>query len=257
MRKLVTTLVFAIAASGTSRASVDLNTWTEETYGGGATWTVSGGGTSVLQSQNGDPTMFYSDFNAQGTDVRGKIKVETSGDDDFIGFALGFNPGDSTSTAADYLLVDWKKANQFWDFGGATPGGTGYEGLAVSRVTGTPTYNEFWQHANHAANTSGGLNELARGATLGSTGWVTNTEYEFRFIFTPTNLQVFVDDVLQMNVSGAFADGRMAFYNFSQSTVRYSAFTVEPAAVPEPASFAMWSLLGGVGVIVHRRRRKA
>ena len=39
-----------------------------------------------------------------------KIQVQTDGDDDFIGFAIGFNLGDTTRLAADYLLPDWKRS---------------------------------------------------------------------------------------------------------------------------------------------------
>jgi hypothetical protein len=43
-----------------------------------------------------------------------------------------------------------------------------------------------------------------------------------------TLLRVFVNDVLEIDISGSFNDGRLCFYNFSQSHVRYSGFTVAP-----------------------------
>lgn len=259
-------LLFAAAAA--SAASVDLEAWTAESYPavsgfGAGVWTVAPGGGSVVQSVNGQPTLFYSPFNAQGTDVRGTIAVAPNADDDFIGFALGFNPGDSASGAADYLLVDWKQGTQYWNFvdPATTPGSTANAGLAVSRVTGVPNADEFWGHMDFAGDAGGGLAELARGTTLGSTGYSENVEYDFRFIFQPTSLQVYVDDVLELDIGGSFSDGRMAFYNFSQAGVTYSAFTLDPApdpdpgcnAVPVPASLVLVAI-GAAGVIAKRRR---
>jgi hypothetical protein len=259
-------------SAAASAATVDLTTWTAESYPAVSgfnpgVWTVGGGGSSVFQSINGQPTLFYSDFNAFGTKISGKISVGSDFDDDFVGFALGFDPGDTTNTAADYLLIDWKQGTQFFDFGApsSSPGGNAPVGLAVSRVTGIPDADEFWQHANLSGTPSGsGLTELARGTTLGSTAYVDNTVYEFTFDFGPNNLQVFVNNVMQIDITGNFADGRIAFYNFSQSSVTYSAFEVEDGSfppsfdVPEPTSivlFGVGALVIGVAQCRLRRRR--
>src|SRR5690606_37711857 len=120
--------------------------------------------------------------------------------------------GDTTNASADYLLMDWKRSPQSFDFGApsASPGGMAPEGLAVSRVFGVPDADEFWQHANLAGTpASSGLEELARGATLGGTGWQHNTDYVFSFDFGPGNLQVFVDGVLQFDITGNFQNGRL------------------------------------------------
>jgi len=167
---------------------------------------------------------------------------------------------DTTSATADFLLIDWKQANQFFNFTGnaatdATPGTTAPAGLAVSRVSGTPSADELWGHENLVENAGGGVVELARGANVGNTGWADNTEYEFRFVYTPTNLQVFVDGVLEIDVNGVFPDGRLGFYNFSQSDVRYSAFTVDPAQVPEPGALALLTVAGLAGLAIGRRKR--
>ncbi len=133
---------------------VDLNLWTAESYPSvsgfpNGVWTVDGSGATVTQSQNGQPTLFYSDFTAQGSEVTGKVVVNSNNDDDFFGFVLGFYGGDSLDAGADYLLVDWKRNSQFFDFGDGSSPGPGYtalRGLAVSRVTGIPTADEFWGH---------------------------------------------------------------------------------------------------------------
>jgi hypothetical protein len=268
--RLVTLIAFtATVTVGAVHADpIDLNTWSDESYPavagfGAGQWNVALDGSSVTQTVNGQPTLFYSDFNAHGTQVTGTIRVNpNSGDNDFIGFALGFDPGDTTNALADYLLVDWKAGTQFFDFGApsSSPGGTAPAGLAVSRVTGVPDADEFWQHANLAGTPAGsGLVELARGATLGATGWNDGVDYDFVFDFGPNNLEVFVNGVLELDILGNFANGRMAFYNFSQASVVYSAFERDQGSfppngtVPEPSVLALLAF-GLLGTALLRRR---
>ncbi len=256
----------SLVATGAVAAPVDLSTWTAESYQsvagfGDGVWTVSADGSSVHQSVNGQPTLFYSDFNAHGISATGSISV-SGGDDDFIGFVLGFQPGDSTNALADYLLVDWKRGSQAFNFSGGTssntPGTTAFAGLAVSRVSGIPTADEFWGHTSFGeiADT-GGLTELQRASSLGATGWNIGQNYLFSFDFGPNNLNVYVDGVLELSIAGVFNDGRFGFYNFSQAGVTYAAFTVDsgsfPATIPLPASLPL--LLGAAGLLAMVRRR--
>jgi len=167
---------------------VDLNLWTEETLGGG-NWIVDQTGFTVLQTVNTPHgTFFYSPFEAMGAPITGQIRVETGGDNDFVGFAIGFQPGDTTNPDAEYLLIDWKQGTQTFNFAGnGSPGGQAPSGLAVSLVLGIPDEDELWQHEDLDPNNDGSVTELARGINLGSTGWVDFTTYEFDFIFTENN----------------------------------------------------------------------
>ena len=224
---------------------VDLNSWSAESYPavsgfGAGVWTVALDGQSVFQSVNGQPTLFCSDFDAFFTMVQGEITVSGT-DDDFVGFAFGYEPGDASNASADYLLVDWKAMDQSFDFGSPsdTPGSTAFEGLAVSRVFGIPTADEFWGHGNfdHASSDlNNGLQELQRATNLGSTGWAIGQTYVFTFEFTSTSLKVEVDGVPELDISGSFDNGRMCFYNFSQAEVTYSGF--ELTALPTPTNTA-------------------
>jgi hypothetical protein len=235
-RNLAFVAVALCAARSSAQTSVDMSTWTAESYAsvagfGSGVWNVAAGGASVTQTVNGQPTFFLSPFNAFNLQLEGQISSNGGGDDDFLGFALGFDPGESTNPAADYLLVDWKRGTQFFNFGApsCTAGANAPVGLAVSRVSGIPTADEFWGHVNlDTAPCSGptdGLVQLARGATKGSSPWALNTTYTFKFVLTATLLEVYVDNVLEISVNGLFTNGRFAFYNFSQASVTYSAYT--------------------------------
>lgn len=248
-------------ANSASAMPVDLNAWTSESYPavagfGPGDWQVSGDNTSVTQMANGQPTIFYSDFSAQNTEVSGVLDVLTASDDDYIGFVLGFDAGDTSSQAADFLLIDWKQREQGFNFSGpagsnSTPGSIANVGLAVSRVTGIPTADELWGHVSFLENPQGGVTELARGMNFGNTGWESGTEYEFRFVYTPTALEIFLDDVLEVSIAGSFPDGRFGFYNFSQGSVRYS--VIESTIVPEPST-ALFIGLGLAGLGACRRK---
>ncbi|MEM7310438.1 MAG: hypothetical protein AAF682_27420 [Planctomycetota bacterium] len=236
-------LLTVLPAAASAQLAVDLNTWADESYPavsgfGPGVWTVAPDGSSVNQSVNGQPTLFYSDFNVFNTEVEGQITVG-GGDDDFVGFVLGYEPSNVTNPGAEYLLVDWKAGTQGFDFGApsCTPGANAPAGLAVSRVIGVPTADEFWGHTNFddpvCSDLSNGLEELARGVNLGDTGWSAGTTYTFRFEFDATSLKVFVDGVLELDISGSFSNGRMGFYNFSQANVTYNAFTLDCSAQQE------------------------
>lgn len=229
LKALVAT--FFLSALSAIAVPVDLTTWTVQNYTPSAgNWVLQPGNTSVLQTTNGNPTVFLSNQSALGTGIQGVIRPGADGDDDYIGFVLGFQSGDFSNPTADYLLIDWKQGNQ----------GTALAGLAVSRVTGVVSNADgFWGHYL-------GLTELARGATLGSTGWVDNTDYTFSFTFSATNLIVAVNGVQQINLNGSFSDGNLGFYNYSQSSVLYSSFTqdVLPPTNGVPDGGAGIALLG-------------
>lgn len=237
-----------VLTSPAQATPVDLSTWTVE---GTGTWNVQPGNDSVIQTVNGNPTVFYSDFNSFGNQLSGTIRVNTTSDDDFIGFVVGFNPGDLTAASTDFLLVDWKQLNQ------GSFGCNADIGLAVSHASAGLANNAgAWCHQGL------GVTELERGATLGNTGWADNTLYTFDLEYTSNNIKVFVDNILQLDVDGSFSDGRFGFYNYSQAQVEYAGITTEVlpppnGAVPEPSTWAMLLLgFGAVGGVMRSRRRQ-
>lgn len=238
---------------------VDLSTWTADTTpGGGSNWVIQNApaNDAVLQTVNGDPTVFYEAGDmAQGRALAGNITVTTTGDDDFIGFVLGYQAGDLSSNSTDFLLVDWKQNNQ-------SPSGcaaSASRGLAISRVTDANTACDYWPHL-------GGVQELKRANTLDDTGWMDNVTYDFELTFTSTLVEVFVNNVLEISLTAAeagvaaFNNGAFGFYNYSQRLVRYGAITETvlpppppppPNGVPAPAGLGL--LVLALGALARRR----
>ncbi len=232
---------FLLSASSAAMAdSVDLSSWAGTD---GGHWTLQSGNNAVLQTTNGNPTMFYNNQDSQGSALSGTIKAVSGWDDDYIGFVLGYNDGDLGSSSADYILIDWKKNDQ-------TVSGWGYgeAGLSISRVTGELSSGDAWSH-------SGNVTELQRGSSLGDTGWAYANEYTFDLIFTASLIEVSVNGNTELSITGAFNNGSFGFYNFSQSNVLYAG--IQESALPEvplPAAAFMFvpALLGFMGL-----RRKA
>lgn len=208
---------------------VDLSHWQAERYGNSsANWVVNDAGTFVTQTRNTDPSVFYSDFPIKGADITGTIRVNSSSDDDFIGFVIGYEPGDFENENAEFLLLDWKRGDQRLGRG-CTSAGIGLRGLALSKVIGRPTSREYWAHQNYESSCTdlnNGVIELARGKSLGRSGWARKRTYEFRFNYTESNVKVWVNDNLEIDVDGEFKTGSIAFYNFSQGGVVYGGYTI-------------------------------
>ncbi len=205
-----------------------------ESYAGaGASWTVSADGLSGIQTANtAAPTIGLIGADAQELTYTFDLTVETTTDDDFIGFVLGFNPGDASNASADYLLIDWKQGPQ----SGATAG------MALSRVTGLPSPGfggDFW---THSAGAGGAVTEIARAAApFGTTGWADNVTYRFVIDYTPTNLTITVArttapatapvTVFNQNAPAGqtWPAGEIGFYGFSQQDVRYTVILPPPS----------------------------
>ncbi|HDY84955.1 MAG TPA: PEP-CTERM sorting domain-containing protein [Methylophaga sp.] len=237
-------LSLSLLSSTVFAGPVDLSPWS---VNGTGTWNLQSANNAVKQTVNGNPTVFHNNQNSQGNALSGQITVQTTADDDFIGFVLGYNDGDLNNSSANYLLIDWKQIDQ--SFYGFAP-----KGLAISQVTGALSDDSgAWSH-----NPSNNVTELQRAATLGSTGWLDNTTYDFDLIFTASLVEVFVNGNKELSITGTFNNGSFGFYNYSQADVLYAGIQediVPPSAVPIPAAALMFApaLLGFVGL---RRLKK-
>ncbi len=265
----VTGLFMLSIISMANAAPINLSTWSEEGPGGGV-WTVASGGGSVNQSVNSStPTFFISDDPFINSEFSGSIRVNTTGDDDFIGFVFGyqqpFSGNGDAITDFDFILFDWKQLNQS---GGAS------EGFYLTRVKGDFSNNTithasaasaFWDHDDADAD-AGEFTTLA--SNLGSTkGWLDLTEYNFTLTYQTNNIKIVLDGGQFSNetifdVAGSFDAGSFGFYNYSQGNVTYagvaaSAAPPGPAPIPEPSTMILMGsgMLGLIGWRMRRQRK--
>ncbi|MEZ4241541.1 MAG: hypothetical protein R3F59_36410 [Myxococcota bacterium] len=179
-------------------------------------WTTAADRLSATETQNGKPSVYVTTLQPEWIELSVDVRVATAEDDDFVGFVLGYRPGDALAADADYLLVAWKQADQ-----SINGYGSAGRGLSVSRVAGIPTSAELWTH-------TGAVTELARGFSLGGSGWADDTAYRFRLAYAADRLQVYVDDVLELDVAGDLPlGGRLGLFAFSQEQATFT--LVEPA----------------------------
>jgi hypothetical protein len=231
-------------AAAAAPVPVDLSSWVQD---GNGNWILQSGNNAVFQTLNSPPTVFHNNVNSQNTALSGTIEVQTNTDDDFVGFVLGYQQGDiaGSNASIDYILLDWKQNAQAGQSAG----------MALSRVTGaiqtggTNTGSNLWQH-------TGPVTELARANTLGNTGWLDNTEYQFDITFRSNLIEVFVDGVLEFSLAGTFQDGAFGFFNFSQQNVLYAGITEEDIPATAPPLLALFGLgLAGLGAVRRRAAR--
>lgn len=226
-------------------APVDFNTFTDETYP--ATDGFSEPNWNVIDSSTVEETTnsWISIFH--GTEsITNKIITGTlipGSDDDMPGLVLGFNAGDTTNPNADFILIDWKGATQNFnfndpsgnpDFHNLTPATDAFVGVAFSRVTGIPTADEFWGHESLPENPDGGVEELARGATLGNQPYNrSGGGHDFAIIYEPDRIQVRIDGSTEFDLSGSFPDGVLGMFESHQAPgATYTNFSISDVGVP-------------------------
>jgi hypothetical protein len=251
VKNIIALFLFASVIAAPANAAFDLNTWTEnliadDTAGQGfvinsptLTTTAAGGLTRAV---------LFSGTNDRNFMLEGSVRVDTTFDDDFFGFVVGYNNNDYSNASANYILIDWKQVTQDFDFGSGS--GTAYAGLALSTVTGSvaganPGNDYAWQH-------TGPITEQSRALTYGSTGWADEHTYDFRLVYMPGRVQLFIDGSIQLDYTGAFSDGSLGLYQFSQREVEFSNLSM--SVIPAPGAILLGSIGAGLVGWVRRRR---
>lgn len=178
---------------------IDLNDWgTTDTNG---SWSVSADGSYAYQAINGSPTVFESSADTyENVSITGKMRVEANaGDNDWIGMAVGITDSDN------FYLWSWKN--------GPLSSTTEKEGHNFAKVQNKSAIN--W--AMHTTVTD--YTVLA--TKHGDYGWNHGNYYDFEIIYTSTNVKIYIDGSLVINVNGTFPAGKIGFFNYSQGSVEY------------------------------------
>jgi gliding motility-associated-like protein len=217
MRKYISLLVIVAAAlqlKAQCVTNVDFNTWSQAGWTANGNWTPQGGGSTVFQSVNGNPTFFVSPFDLMNVRITGSFRT-TSTDDDMMGFVFCFRSPFGQSDSFDTWLFDWKQGQQ-------TSGGyIAYPGKSLCKIKGNvppSAYAQtFWGHQNTPAFT------VAQNDFPGA-GWVLNYDHTFELVLSFTRALIYVDGQLVFDHSDCFVPGRFGFYNYSQQNCYYSNF---------------------------------
>jgi hypothetical protein len=199
-------------------------------------WSLEDEGWCARQSHNSQATLLVADTEHGSAAFEVEFTVDTLADGDALGFGFGFEPGEELASDARWWLVDWRRTTQTIDFLGGSAAATGEAGLALSEVRGVPSAEALWGHEVDAPGR--GVFELARAASLGSTGWAPGVAHRLRCEVGATRVRIWVDGALEFDRTGDFAEalagGRLALYDFSQIGARFRVFgpCVRASATP-------------------------
>lgn len=176
-------------------------------HGGSPNWSFSADGLTATQIGNNPPSTLLGDFDAVNKRIEGTWLVDTTGDDDHIGFALGYQ-----NIYQTYVL-EWKKNAQ-----GATPRGYSFNlyDLPADGSAGSPDFL--------GKNTTQGVSLHSNDA-----GWISHRLYDYTIDYRPGDIKVSIREEGQLLeefqiTDDRFTGGRFGIFNFSQS---HTIFTVK------------------------------
>lgn len=209
-------LSFLSAFSVSAESVNDLSGWVvEDIPNNTANWIYNEESNSWLQTVNtsGYTYLYDPSESSIGKAISGTISVNTTGDDDYIGFVVGYNQGELSSVDSEYMLLTWKQSDQ----------GALYEGMNLYLVQGALDNNGGGvdpEKLDYATN-------IGNSADYNGIGWEDNVDYKFDIAYQSHYLAIFVNDALQYAITpemlglNAFTDGGFGFFNYSQDNVEY------------------------------------
>ena len=241
--------ILCLSVSMFANASlIDLSSWsaTNLDFTGGqaaGNWVLNGDNTAVTQTVNADPSVYLNNLNQTSYSIDGSWQVQTSSDNDFMGFVFGYQ------NSSNFYLFDWKQGSQGFY------GSNGNAGMAIKKYTGGTgdgltdlSLGELWENQTN----KGDMEILATNQGSGK-GWNNFTLYDFHLDFNLAVNEIHIVVSEGANVlwdstviDSTFTSGQFGFYNFSQGNVRYAGFEQEGGTIvniPEP-SLIFLSVLG-------------
>jgi len=201
--------------ANTAIVPIDLSTWSvvqfELNDQDDANWELSNDNTLVTQTVNADASIFLSDFTLTNDKIEGNFRVNTSDDDDLIGFVFGYQD------YQHFYLFDWKQGSQDDPFGFAE------QGMSVKLVNADLelTGPDLWPTEGNGER----INTLFHNQI----GWENFTDYKFSLEFRPGEFTITVSEgnIVLDSVTlqdSSYTSGTFGFYNYSQGLVEYRQF---------------------------------
>lgn len=195
---------------------LDLSNWKAINLADGlkANWVVDATGTEVLQTVNSVPSVIISDIELTNDVMEGIWRVDTGNDDDFMGFAFGYQD------EGHFYLFDWKQQDQ------SISNRMGLQGMCVKVVNTDETLSEydFWNTA--------GVGEHIKTLYSNRISYKDYTDYGFTLKFQPGRFQITIKEgetvIETIEIEDdTYTTGKFGFYNCSQEMVRYKGFQRE------------------------------
>ena len=221
------TLIYLIlGVSSISAAIQTFSGWTVQNWNSVpgnyfANWVVSSDNTSVIQNLNSNPSAFLNGVDKTNYSMQGFFKVDTTTDDDYIGFVFGYQ--DSTN----FYLFNWKQTFQAGTDGVNSQGGFSVKKFSAPQGTNF-TNNDFsgdvdTQNMKILASKYGNEN-----------GWHDYETYSFYLCHTPGAFQIRITDtsttLWEITIDDlSFTSGQFGLFNNSQPSAVYFNLEEGPA----------------------------
>jgi len=201
-----------------NREIIDLTKWTVvqlcDTNDDIPNW-VHSEPTKAMQTRNANPSVLLSDIQVDKCIVNGKWRVDTSKDDDLMGFVFGYQD------EGHFYLFDWKQTTQMWK------GNNCEQGMSVKVInTDTPILDgDLWMSEG---------NERVKVIYRNTIPYKDFEDYEFTLKFSGNghfniiiNIIIIIrhDDVVLDDISlydDTYTTGKFGFYNFSETDLEGS-----------------------------------
>ena len=211
-------VAFCTVSFAANTQQMDLSKWESvqlTNTGDAPNWKLDSSKTSVTQTNNSRPSVLLGDIQCVNSKVEGSFSVDSTNDDDFIGFVFGYKD------SGHFYLFDWKQTDQY-DTQKIT---FAKKGMCVKLVnTGSSLVNkELW-------DSSGG--DKIKVLYRNDIAYEDNTIYNFTLNFTGKgifNIVVKQGDIVLDDITitdNTYTSGKFGFYNYSQEMVTYKGFTL-------------------------------
>ncbi len=165
-------------------------------------------GTQTCTTSNSDPTAFVCPIVHEQARITGTMVVNTTDDDDIIGFVWGWQSMDQ------FYLLSWKQSYQNWF------GCNGNPGITVKLVDRTQPYvAEDFACDVDTSNVA----VLMTPAETTTQGWIDNREYGVEILYDQTQTEITITDLSNnmevvnfVVMDGTYPSGQFGTYDFSQ-----------------------------------------